>query len=228
MNNIEQYKKFLDHDTNDGMGHEDESKSRYQSFKKCIDFLSVKSNPEVLELGTSRSFVGGAFVGCNSDDTSYWNPNDFTKWDFGAGVFTLIFGQTNCRLTTVDLISEHIKRCKIMTDSLNIKCNHVVSDSTAFLENTQKKYDLIYLDTGDMWPIEPSENLQLEEAKIIIERNLLSIDGIILIDDVLNHTPKKLGNLNNKFGKSTKSIPYLLSNNFKIMFEGYQYILQKS
>lgn len=225
--NLEQYKDLLDRNTNDGMGYEDESKSRYQSFKICLDFLNTIPNAEVLELGTSRSFVGGAFIGCNSDDTKYWDPNNFAKWDFGAGVFTLIFGQTNCQLTTVDLISDHLKRCKIMTDSLGIKCNHTLSDSIKYLSNINKAFDLIYLDTGDMFPIEPAENLQLEEAKIIISRNLLKQNGLVLIDDVLNHTPRSLGNANNKYGKSTKSLPYLLSNNFQTLFEGYQYILKK-
>lgn len=226
MINIEQYKSLLDHNTNDGMGYVDESKSRYQSFKRCLDYLSTVTNPKVLELGTSRSFVGGAFVGCNSDDPKYWNPNDFSKWDFGAGVFTIIFGQAGVNLTTVDLAHDHIKRCKTMTDSLNIKCNHVVSDSIRFLKNTVMKYDLIYLDTGDMFPIEPAEDLQLEEAKIVVERKLLAPGGLLLIDDVLNHTPRSLGKADNKFGKSTKSLPYLLDNGFKLTFEGYQYILQ--
>jgi len=223
---IDQYKNFLDHNTNDGMGYADESKSRYQSFKQCLNHLGTITNPKVLELGTSRSFVGGAFVGCNSDDPKYWNPNDFSKWDFGAGVFTIVFGQAGVNLTTVDLAHDHIKRCKIMTDSLNIKCNHVVSDSINFLKKTIMKYDLIYLDTGDMFPIEPSEDLQLEEVKVIISRKLLAPGGLLLIDDVLNHTPRSLGNIENKFGKSTKSLPYLLDNGFKLIFEGYQYILK--
>jgi spermine/spermidine synthase len=223
--NLEEYKEFLDLNTNDAMGYQDNSKSRYQSFKKCLEFLSNIQQPSVLELGTSRSFVGGAFVGCNSDDPKYWNPNDFTKWDFGAGAFTLIFGQTNCKLTTVDLIGTHIARCKIMTNSLGINCQHIVSDSINFLKNTADKYDLIYLDTGDMWPIEPSEDLQFEEAKIIVERKLLNQNGLILIDDVLNNTPRSLGKLTNQYGKSTKSLPYLLASNFKTLFEGHQYIL---
>lgn len=225
--NFKQYKKLLDHYTFDAMGYEDPSKSRYKSFELCAKMLNKIEDPEILELGTSRSFVGGAFEGCNSDDPKYWDPKDFSKWDLSAGAFTLLFGQWY-KLTTVDLISDHIKRCKIMTDSLNIQCNHVVSDSLKFLRETKKKFDCIYLDTGDMWPISDSENLQLEEAKIIVLRDLLKPNGFILIDDVLNKTPKEQGDLNNKLGKSTKSIPYLLEHGFKTIYEGYQYIIQKS
>lgn len=223
---IEKYKQLLDSNSNDALGYVDESKSRFQSFLHCLHFLKTQTNPSILELGTTRSFVGGAFEGCNSSDVKYWNPQDYTKWDFGAGAFTLLFGQLGYDLSTVDLIRDHIIRCKIMTDSLNIGCNHYNENSITFLQKTQQKYDLIYLDTGDMHPIEPSENLQLEEAKLIVSRGLLKDGGIILIDDVLNHTPRTLGNIQNKYGKSTKSLPYLQNNGFDLVFMGLQYILQ--
>lgn len=224
---LEQYKPLLDHNTFNAMGIEDEPQSRYYSFKKCLDFLSIIANPEVLELGTCRSFVDGAFEGCNSDDPKYWNPNDFTKWDWGAGCFSLVFGQNNYNLTTVDLVREHIKRCKTMTDSLNIKCDHIVADSINFLRGTSKKFHLIYVDTGDMWPIEPTAKLQLEEIKIIYERDLLHSKGLLLIDDVKNKTPRDYGDINNMLGKSKYSLEYLKEKNFELIFEGYQYILQK-
>jgi hypothetical protein len=225
--NLEQYKELLDYKTYDAMGEKIEEYSRYYSFKYCLDYLSKLQNIEVLELGTCRSFVDGAYEGCNSDDSKYWNKDDFSRWDWGAGCFSLIFGRTHCNLTTVDIIVDHIRRCKIMTDSLGIKCDHVVNDSINFLQNTNKKFDLIYLDTGDMWPIEPTANLQLQEAKTIYERNLIKSSGIILIDDVKNKTPQEYGDTGNKLGKSKYSLDYLLSHNFKLVFEGYQYILQK-
>lgn len=224
---LDKYKELLDHYTFDAIGEVDHGKSRYCSFKLCLDNLAKIENPEVLELGTTRSFVSGAFEGCNSDDPKYWNKDDFSSWDISAGAFTIIFGQNNVNLTTVDICSDHIKRCKIMTDSLNIKCNHVISDSLKFLRETDKKYDLVYLDTGDMWPIKESEELQLKETEIIINRNLLKVNGLILIDDVGNRTPRQQGDLNNKYGKSTLSLPFLLNNGFKVVYEGYQFVLSR-
>lgn len=224
MNILEQYRSLLDSNTNAGLGYDDLSKSRFQSFKICLEDLSKKQNASVLELGTCRSFVDGAFEGCNSDDAKYWEPNNFHKWDFGAGCFSLIFGQYGYDLTTVDLISSHIDRCRTMTNSLRIKCDHVVMSSLDFLQQTNKNFDLIYLDTGDMFPIEPSEDLQEAESRIIIERNLLKPGGMILIDDVLNATPRKLGSVTNVYGKSTKSIPLLKSSGYTCIFEGYQQI----
>ena len=225
---LEKYKDLLDLGSFEGLRFVDPSKSRYESFKYCLDFISDKENPNILELGTCRSFVDGKFEGCNSDDPKYWDPNNFNKWDWGAGCFSLLFGQlTNSNLTTVDLIESHIKRCRIMSDSLGIKCNHIVSDSVSFLLNSDKRFDLIYLDTGDMWPIKSTCDLQLKEAKAIVEKNLLNDNGIILIDDVLNGTPREMGNTENRLGKSELSIPYLLNNGFEIVYEGYQYILKK-
>lgn len=229
ISTLEKYRTLLDQGSNEGLRFPDPSKSRFESFKYCLEFLEKRNSNHVLELGTSRSFVDGKFEGCNSDDSKYWNHNDFSKWDWGAGCFTIIFGLMGNQdsLTTVDLIQNHLTRCKTMTDSLNIQCNHINSDSTRYLERTDKKFDLIYLDTGDMWPIEPTINLQLREAEIIVSKNILKEDGIILIDDVLNGTPRDMGDSNNKLGKSEKAIPYLINNGYKIIFEGYQYILKK-
>lgn len=229
IKNIEKYKSFLDLGSNEGLRYNDPAKSRFESFKYCLEFLDKRDLNDILELGTSRSFVDGKFEGCNMNDVKYWNPEDYSRWDWGAGCFTLIFGMLGKydSFTTVDIISDHLYRCKTMTDSLNIKCNHVTSDSVKYLENTDKRFDLIYLDTGDMWPIEFTCDLQLKEAEIIVSRNLLKEGGIILIDDVLNGTPRDMGDLDNKLGKSEKSIPYLESVGFKKIFEGYQYILYK-
>lgn len=224
---LEKYKELLDQYSFDAMGKTDHGQSRYASFKYCMDFLAKIDMPQVLELGTTRSFVGGAFEGCNLPEDKWWNKDDFTKWDLSAGMFTVIFGQTKCELTTLDIVDEHIRRSKVMTDSLNIKCNHIVSDSLAFLRQTANRYDLIYLDTGDMTPITPSIELQLQEAIIVNERKLVKDSGLILIDDVKNKTPREYGEINNTLGKSEKSIPYLINKGWKVVFEGYQYILSK-
>ncbi len=225
---MKQYKNYLDIGTNEGLRYDDFDKSRFVSFSICVDHLQTITKPNIVELGTCRSFVDGKFEGCNSPDIKYWNKDDSSKWDWGAGCFGLLFGSlSKVDITTVDLMSSHIERFKHMADSLNIKYTAVVSDSVNFLKTTNKKFDLIYLDTGDMWPIDPTCQLQLDEAKTLIEKDLLNKNGLILIDDVLNGTPREQGDLSNTLGKSELAIPYLLENGFEIIFEGYQYILRK-
>ena len=90
---IQKYKELLDLGSFEGLRYQDEKKSRYESFKYCLEFLEKIESPNVIELGTCRSFVDGKFEGCNLDDPKYWDPADFSKWDWGAGCFSLVFGQ---------------------------------------------------------------------------------------------------------------------------------------
>jgi hypothetical protein len=202
-------------------------KSRYYSFKYCFDNLK-KEKPTIVELGTSRSFVCGRFEGCNSDDTKYWEPTNPKKWDWSAGCFTKVFSNLypNSDFHTLDLQKLHIERCKIMNKDRDNITYHV-SSSEDFLNKFDKKVDLLYLDTGDMTPIEETAQLHLREAKIIVERDILANDGIILIDDVKSIVPKKIDGEISDLGKAKYSIPYFLENGYEIKMEEYQYVLKK-
>ena len=54
-------------------------------------------------------------------------------------------------------MKSHIARCKIMNQDRDNITYHV-SSSEDFLKNLDKKVDLLYLDTGDMTPIEDTLN----------------------------------------------------------------------
>ena len=202
-------------------------KSRYYTFKYCFDNINNKINPVIVELGTSRSFVDGRFEGCNSDDSKYWDATRPEKWDWSAGIFTKVFSTLfpNSRFHTIDLMKSHINRCMIMnSDSKNITYN--VSSSEDFLNNFKEKVDLLYLDTGDMTPIEYTAQLHLREAKIIVEKDIVNKDGLILIDDVKSVVPKINGE-SSDLGKAKYSIPYFLENGYEIIMSEYQYVLKK-
>jgi len=234
--NIEKYKDFL----NNAMGYyydkltflkffQKEPKSRYHSFKYIIEYIKANKLTNVLELGTSRSYVDGRFEGCNSSDDKYWEPKNPEKWDWSAGLFTKVFAEEfkeKINLTTLDSNKEHLRRCKFMLGDLSKNVNFIKSTSEDYLKSTSKKYDVIYLDTGDMTPVEDTALLQLIEANQIVENNLLSKNGLLIIDDVRNPTPKLAGETNN-LGKAKYSIPYLLEHNFKIIMDEYQVILKK-
>lgn len=231
MNDIESYKKYLDGGTWDHQNWSDFEtlpKSRYESFKFVMDHMRQNNLHTVIELGTCRSFMGGAYEGCNKNDIKYWNENDPEKWDWGAGAFGLVMGLCvdDVEITTLDLISDHINRCKVMTERNKHKYTYIVSDSLTFLKNVDKKYDIIYVDTGDMTPIEPTAKLQLDEAKIIVEKQLLNDGGLILIDDVKSQVPKEFG-CDTGLGKSKYSLDYFTNHGYEIIFEGYQYILRR-
>lgn len=208
--------------------------TRDYTFKYCLEYINNINPTEhvnIVELGTSRSFVDGRFPGCNSDNPVYWEPNNPSVWDWSAGCFTRVFSECtnqNVTLNTLDLEERHIKRCLLMTSEFSHKINYHISSSEDFLSKGESEsIDLLYLDTGDVNPIEPTALLHLCEAKIIIERNLLKKGGLILIDDVKNLATKKDANEKSDFGKAKYSIPFFLENGYEMVVDEYQVILKK-
>lgn len=206
-------------------------KSRYYTFLYCLNEIEKNNMKNIVELGTTRSFVDGRFIGCNSDDTTFWEKNNPEKWDWSAGCFTRVFNSclehiSDLNFHTVDLSKSHIERCKFMNSDLP-KINYHISSSENFLSTYNGKIDLLYLDTGDMTPIEFTAQLHLREAKIIVERDLIINNGIILIDDIRSPQPYLSGE-NINLGKGYLSIPYFLQNGFELIMDEYQTILRKS
>lgn len=232
--NLAPYKDFLINGTYEGQEwpvFETLPLSRYDSFKTAFEMLKMKG-PVVVELGTSRSFTHGGLPGCNLDDPIYWTPNEPENWDWGAGFFTRMAAVSlqhqRPKIHTVDLAESHINRCKLMTKDLKKHITYHVSSSEDFLRNCDfpNGIQLLYLDTGDMTPLEPTAELQLREAQIIVERDLIKKGGLILIDDVQNQTPKKFGETS-PLGKAKYSLPYLLDNGFELLMDEYQVLLRK-
>jgi predicted O-methyltransferase YrrM len=185
----------------------------------------------IVELGTSRSFVDGKFPGCNEDNLKYWEPENPEKWDWSAGCFTRLIGEiiqdTDIDLITVDLDPRHIRRSKIMTEGLS-NIEYYVMSSEQFLSEGEGQIDFLYMDTGDMTPIENTAQLHLRESKLIVEKNLISDGGLLLIDDVRSTVPKIISNEESDYGKAKYSIPYLQKNGFELVMDEYQVVLRKS
>jgi hypothetical protein len=233
---LEKYKDFLE----DALGYYYDKllflkfykkfpKSRYHSFKFALQYILQNNLNHIVELGTIRSFVDGRFEGCNMSDKKYWDENNPTKWDWSAGMFSRVFCENltgkKHQITTVDINDDHISRCKIITKKFK-NINYIHSSSEDYLKNLKEKVDVIYLDTGDMTPVEENALIQLLEVHLIVDRDLLNINGLIIIDDICNPEIRKAEETD-KYGKSKYSIPYLLDNNFEIIFNEYQIILRK-
>lgn len=205
-------------------------KFRYDTLRYCWDYFLENNFKLVVELGTSRSFVDGKQDGCNEDNIKYWQPDNPDVWDWSAGCFTRVIGEliqgTDIEFITVDLESRHIKRSKIMTKGFD-NIEYFVMSSEDFLESGDGQIDFLYMDTGDMTPIEYTSQLHLREAQIIVEKDLISPGGLILIDDVRNATPKQISKEESDYGKAKYSIPYLEENGFEIVMDEYQVVMKK-
>lgn len=203
-------------------------KFRYDTFKYCWDWIQEKELKTIVELGTSRSFVDGKYEGCNSDDDRFWEPDNPEVWDWSAGCFTRVFGEliqgTDIDLITVDLMPNHISRSKTMTQDLE-NIEYFVMSSEDFLSSGDGKIDFLYMDTGDVTPIEPTAKLHLRESEILVENDLISDNGLILIDDVRNIQSKTQDP--SDYGKAKYSIPYLQENGFEVIMDEYQVLLQR-
>jgi predicted O-linked N-acetylglucosamine transferase (SPINDLY family)/uncharacterized membrane-anchored protein YhcB (DUF1043 family) len=151
----------------------------------------------------------------------FWDINDPRKWDWSAGIFTRMCAmhleQYKPEIHTVDISSDAIEICKVITkDYSNIIRYHIMS-SEDFLKNFSEKIDLLYMDTGESE--EHADILHLKEAQIALSRDLFSENAIILIDDV-----------NIPYSNSSKgkySIPFLYQNGFQLKVFDYQILLQR-
>lgn len=206
-------------------------KFRDYTFTKCLNFLLEKNKNKhlnILELGTSRSYLDGKYEGCMVNDIKYWESNNPEKWDWSAGLFSKYFTDLldlknkEYTIDTIDIDSKAINISKNITNN-HKNINYNIISSEDFLNNTNKKYDLIYIDTGSM--DQYTINLHLREAKIIVSQNILLDDGLILIDDIKNPHPAIVDL--SIYGKGKDSIPYFLENKYEIIDDEYQYILKK-
>jgi len=196
---------------------------RKNTFEKSYELImkNIKENIcyNIIELGCSRSFVTGGLEGCMSTNIEYWNPNEPKLWDWGAGIFTKVFlenlKEVNHKLYTIDPNSDAIAIVKVICN--NYENVSIIQDySTNFINNFNDKIDFLYMD--HMETSEEAAKQHLEDAKIIIEKDLMNKNGIILIDDI---------GYNIVDGKGKYSIPFLLENGYEIVIHEYQVLMKK-
>ena len=107
-------------------------KQRDYTFNKCINYFKDYNYSviNIVELGTSRSFVDGKYPGACSDDPKYWEKKSPQKWDWSAGVFTKYFSDVltekniDYNLSTIDISRKAINISKTITNNNN-KINSV-------------------------------------------------------------------------------------------------------
>lgn len=228
---LNRYKNFLEHGTYFLMNAYTSPRaieSRYYTFKKAFEYFKLCNGKVIVELGTCRSLVHGGLPGCNLDDAEYWQSNNPETWDWGSGLFTRMAAECLAPyqpyIHTIDKNPSHIARCRIITQDFKHLINYHVCTSEAFLTSCPpESIDLLYIDTGDI--NNTTARLHIEEAKIIIARNLMSPNGIILIDDVRNSIMPCDAS---KLGCGKYAIPFLLRNGYEIMEDEYQVLLKKS
>ena len=199
---------------------------RKNTFEKSYDLIlqHMKTNNDtntynIVELGTSRSFVSGNHPGCMSTDIQYLRPDKPSSWDWGAGIFTKVFSDNldgrNYKLYTVDPNPNAIQIVSTMCGA-NKNVQIIQDYSSEFLKNIDFSIDFLYMD--HMESGEDACIQHLKDSEYIIKNGLMSENGVILIDDIGD-------NITNTKGKY--SIPYLLDNGYNQVLAEYQVLLEK-
>lgn len=186
---------------------------------KSLDNEIEKRPYNIVELGTSRSFVSGHYPGCMNPDIQYWRPDEPSCWDWGAGIFTKVFSDNldgqNYKLYTIDPNHDAIQIATTMCGS-NKHVEIVQGYSTDFLKNINFTIDFLYMD--HMESGEDACIQHMKDSEYIIKNGLMSENGVILIDDIGD-------NITNTKGKY--SLPYLLENGYRQVLAEYQVLLER-
>jgi hypothetical protein len=121
------------------------------------------------------------------------------------------------RIHSVDVSQQAIEISRVVTAEEAELITYHHSRSEDFLNSFSEPIDLLYMDTDETE--HGADQLHLREASIVLERQLLSPQGIVLIDDVTfkDQTSSKGG----------LSIPLFFEHGFRIRAIGLQMVLQR-
>ena len=151
---------------------------RTNTFNKAYEYIKDKKDIVIVELGTSRSFTSWGI----SNDVNDWNESNPECWAWSDGCFTRLFADNlydnNYTIYTIDPCSQAIKVVKTMIGENN-RVKILQMTSTDFLNNFNDKIDLLYMDHLESG--EEACQVHLTDAKIVIEKELMKDDGVILI-----------------------------------------------
>jgi hypothetical protein len=169
---------------------------RNNSFLKVIEILEqTYSQPiTIVETGCIRN---------TTEESKFGDGWSTLNWDYYAK-------KTNSKVYVIDIDQNHInKSMEIVPPSEFVE--YTKDDSINYLQNFDKKIDLLFTDSydycGDEENIRKCHNHALNE--VIAAWDKLKDNCFVLIDDVFNDQWD---------GKGKLSIPYLLENGFELVY----------
>ena len=119
-----------------------------------------------------------------------------TPIECNSGSFTLIMSDliknyTGGKIYTVDLSKENIQKCKNLTKEFNEVIEYVSGDSIEFIKSldkdTVKKFDLVYLDSYNLWLPDPHNSAQHHLNELLSLFDNINDKCFVAIDD--NYLP---------------------------------------
>ncbi len=174
---------------------------RFEMFKRVFEISIQRKHKVIVETGTSRGKIKFFFI---------------KKYNWKDGMSTIMFANfakhIGGELHTCDISKENIKSAKYFTKLYDKYVSYYVEDSILFLNNFNKRIDLLYLDSVDGHNVDLASKHQFTEAQVSIKK--LNQNSLILLDD--------------KGSKTRLSFSFLLNEGFKVIYETrYQILLSK-
>lgn len=172
----------------------------YDSFSLVLEHFEKNKGKFVLEIGPSLK--------------------DVDPLDWSHGGFTYLFSEClydmNPYIYTVNPDNTSMKQCKKMTKKFGYILDYHVWPYVDFLNYfpTHQPIDLLYINYLETDNTQEAAQLQLEEARAIVKRNLINKNGLVVIDCAYNHEDQ-----------AKHSVPYFLSHGFRMLHKGFQIIL---
>jgi predicted O-methyltransferase YrrM len=173
-------------------------------YKQSLDPVQHSSRIEFLD------FVIPRLVNLNRPINIVETGCMHTPLSQNAGANTLLFADliknvTGGQLTTIDISSEAIVRCKVYTLQYSDVINYVHSDSVSYLkslsDSDKKKIDLLFLDSWDLYIFDPLPSSIHHLLELNAVYDLLKEETIIAVDD--NFMPNTLIYWNWENGEQT-------------------------
>lgn len=190
MNNFLAYHSWFDE------AFETNLRGRYFTFRIALNLLYQQPNRNIVETGCVRFFN-----------------------DYGGGNSTYIFGNFvyvyGGHLTTIDISTENMEVCKMVTAKFAKDIDYIVDDSLSALTKLDKPIDLLYLDSLDVPETgDATKGQEHNLAEFKLAEHLLREGSIVLIDD---------NNMENG-GKSRLTKEYLKEKGWREILDIYQAI----
>lgn len=169
---------------------------RNNSFLKVLEILeeTYKDPITIVETGCIRNVT---------EESKFGDGWSTLNWEYYAK-------NTNSKVYVVDIDTNHLNQSKKIVPPSEF-VEYFQDDSVNFLKNFDKKIDLLFVDSydycGDEENIKKCHNHSLNE--IIAAWDKLNDKCFVLVDDIFSTQWD---------GKGKLSIPYLLENEFEVVY----------
>lgn len=187
------------------------------TINSCAGYQSIE------KLAQHKEYLGDHFDGYRFAFERFEEHNgkfvvELASWDWDTNRFGYLAADclyhTDPYVYILETHDDAMKKCKSMTKKLGYVIDYHVWQIVDFLKYYPLNHciDLLHMGTLQRLSHEMAAQVNLDAVKMIVQRNLLSNTGIILIDNI---------------EQCERAVRYLLSHGYKTLLSGAQLIISR-